>query len=109
MKHHDKILQFDIVSHTWTQIGRMKYKRWNHAVSVVRSKDIDYCGDEPPSTLTPPTTTTTSTTTTSTTTPVPTTTTTFNPDDFSVYHSMSIKLDFNSNPHSRYHCDWWLW
>ena len=80
MDYHDSIFEFDIVEHTWTVIGKMKHKRSGHAVSVVRSEDINYCEEFPPTTTTT-TTTTTSVATTSTST-APTTTTAVNPEDF---------------------------
>ena len=65
VNNYDSILQFDMVDHKWDLVGQMQYERQKHAVSVVRSEDINYCQDYPTTTTTPGPTTTTGSTTTS--------------------------------------------
>ena len=42
--YHDDILQFDPESPKWDQIGKMKQKRTNQAISIINYNSVkDYC------------------------------------------------------------------
>ena len=56
----DSILQFDTVDHTWNLVGQMEQAREKHAISVVRSEDLNYC-QKLETTTTPRTTVSTTT------------------------------------------------
>ena len=83
-RSHDSVLQFDNAYHTWSLVGRMQHARDRHAASVVRAKDINYCGDVPSSTTSPSSTSLATTTTTTSSMP----TTTVNDDDLGEFHQM---------------------